>query len=63
MTPLQLREAVGIAGGKNIYLEASGGVSLENLREVAETGVNGISSGALTHSSTWADIGFDWGMR
>ena len=58
-----LRAAVQVASGSGIYLEASGGITLENLREVAGTGVDGISSGALTHSAPSADIGFDWGIR
>lgn len=57
----ELEEAVTISSGSGIYLEASGGITLDNVRRVAETGVDGISSGALTHSSPWSDIGFDWG--
>ncbi|MBN2587365.1 MAG: carboxylating nicotinate-nucleotide diphosphorylase [Candidatus Fermentibacteraceae bacterium] len=57
----QLREAVRLSAGSGVYLEASGGVTLDNIRSIAETGVNGISSGALTHSAPSADIGFDWG--
>ncbi len=41
---------------KGIILEASGGISLENLAEYASTGVNVISIGALTHSSRWLDM-------
>ncbi|MCK5116572.1 MAG: carboxylating nicotinate-nucleotide diphosphorylase [Candidatus Aegiribacteria sp.] len=62
MNPDTLRAAVRAASGSGIYLEASGGITLENLREVAGTGVDGISSGALTHSAPSADIGFDWGI-
>jgi nicotinate-nucleotide pyrophosphorylase (carboxylating) len=58
-----LEEAVRTASGRGIYLEASGGITLDNIREVAGTGVNGISSGALTHSAESADIGFDWGKK
>lgn len=61
MEPEELEEAVAISSGSGIYLEASGGITLGNVRRVAETGVDGISSGALTHSSPWSDIGFDWG--
>jgi len=43
----QLKEAVAIGQGK-IELEASGGISLENIRDVAETGVDYISIGSLT---------------
>ncbi len=54
-----LREAVGIVAGR-CYLEASGGVTLETVGEIAATGVNGVSVGALTHSARAADIGLDW---
>lgn len=50
-----LKEAVALAGGKAV-LEASGGVNLKNVREVAETGVDLISIGALTHSAPACDI-------
>ena len=60
MMPLELEKAVSIASGSCCYMEASGGISLDNLRRTAETGIDGISSGALTHSAAWADIGFDW---
>jgi nicotinate-nucleotide pyrophosphorylase (carboxylating) len=60
MTPGLLRLAVSMASGVGCYLEASGGVTLDSVREIASTGVNGISSGALTHSAAWADIGLDW---
>lgn len=63
MGPATLAEAVRVASGSGIYLEASGGITLENIREVAGSGVDGISSGALTHSAASADIGFDWGMK
>lgn len=60
MTPLELEKAVAAASGSSCYLEASGGITLGNLRRTAETGIDGVSSGALTHSAAWADIGFDW---
>jgi nicotinate-nucleotide pyrophosphorylase (carboxylating) len=41
-------------------LEASGGVTLETLRDIAETGVDFISVGALTHSAPALDIGLDF---
>ena len=47
MSPAQMREAVRIAGDR-AELEASGGITLENVRAIAETGVQRISSGALT---------------
>jgi nicotinate-nucleotide pyrophosphorylase (carboxylating) len=40
-------------------LEASGGVTLANVRAIAETGVDVISSGALTHSAPSMDVGLD----
>jgi nicotinate-nucleotide pyrophosphorylase (carboxylating) len=43
-----------------IELEASGGVTLESVREIAETGVERISVGALTHSAGYLDVGLDW---
>jgi nicotinate-nucleotide pyrophosphorylase (carboxylating) len=63
MEPAILVKAVRAASGSGIYLEASGGITLENIREVAGSGVDGISSGALTHSAASADIGFDWRMK
>ena len=51
----ELREAVALAGGR-AELEASGNVSLETVREIAETGVDFISVGALTHSAPALDI-------
>jgi nicotinate-nucleotide pyrophosphorylase (carboxylating) len=53
-----LIEAVRRTGGR-IPLEASGGVSLETVRAIAETGVDVISVGALTHSVSVLDIGLD----
>jgi nicotinate-nucleotide pyrophosphorylase (carboxylating) len=50
-----MKEAVKIAKGR-VMLEASGNIKLENVREVAETGVDLISVGALTHSAVAADI-------
>jgi nicotinate-nucleotide pyrophosphorylase (carboxylating) len=58
MTPEQLREAVGIIGGQAIA-EASGGVNLATVRGIAQSGVNLISVGALTHSVRSLDIGLD----
>ncbi|MFN3668816.1 MAG: carboxylating nicotinate-nucleotide diphosphorylase [Brevundimonas sp.] len=53
-----LREAVNRAAGR-VALEASGGVSLETVRGIAQTGVDVISVGALTHSAPVLDIGLD----
>ncbi|KJS26110.1 MAG: nicotinate-nucleotide pyrophosphorylase [Hyphomonadaceae bacterium BRH_c29] len=58
MTTDMLREAVAIAGGK-VVLEASGGVNLNTVAAIAETGVNFISVGALTHSAPNLDLGMD----
>ena len=51
----QMRAAV-VTTGERVPLEASGGITLENVRSVAETGVDRISIGALTHSVTALDI-------
>ncbi|HBR21007.1 MAG TPA: carboxylating nicotinate-nucleotide diphosphorylase [Nitrospiraceae bacterium] len=58
MSVQDMKEAVNIvrSSKKEVILEASGNVSLENVREVAETGVDLISIGALTHSATAVDI-------
>ena len=53
-----LRTAV-IRAKRRVVLEASGGVTLETVRAIAETGVDVISSGALTHSAPVLDIGLD----
>ncbi len=55
MNPTQLREAVELVAGR-AELEASGGFTLETIREVAETGVDFISVGALTHSAPALDL-------
>ncbi len=58
MTPAQMRRAVAIRreSGKTFLLEASGGITLRNVRQVAETGVDRISVGALTHSPPTIDF-------
>jgi nicotinate-nucleotide pyrophosphorylase (carboxylating) len=60
MTPEELREAVALRdaerGADGPPLEASGGISLETVREIAETGVDFISVGALTHSAPTLDF-------
>ena len=53
-----LRTAVRLAGGA-VVLEASGGVSLETVAAIAETGVDVVSVGALTHSAPALDLGLD----
>jgi nicotinate-nucleotide pyrophosphorylase (carboxylating) len=57
----QLARAVGMrdAAKSRIQLEASGGVDLAVVRGIAEAGVDRIAVGALTHGSTWLDIGLD----
>jgi nicotinate-nucleotide pyrophosphorylase (carboxylating) len=55
MSTAELREAVELAG-ERAELEASGGITLDNVREVAETGVDYISVGALTHSAPALDV-------
>ncbi len=61
MSPEQLREAVALRGERaKPQLEASGGVTLESLAEIAKTGVDFISVGALTHSAPALDIGLDF---
>lgn len=59
MGPEQLREAKQIIGDARITVEASGGVNLGTIRGIAETGVDVISVGALTHSAPNFDIGMD----
>ena len=51
----ELRGAVELAGGR-AELEASGGITLDTIRAVAETGVDYISVGALTHSAPALDV-------
>jgi nicotinate-nucleotide pyrophosphorylase (carboxylating) len=57
MTPAEVRECVRRAAGR-VKLEVSGGVNAANIREYAETGVDFISVGALTHSAPAADVHF-----
>jgi nicotinate-nucleotide pyrophosphorylase (carboxylating) len=58
MGPAALRASVAAVAGR-AQLEASGGITLETVRAVAETGVDYISVGALTHSARALDIGLD----
>jgi len=62
MNPAQLREAVARRNAVDpaIELEASGGVHLGTVRQIAESGVDRISVGALTHSAVALDFGLDW---
>jgi nicotinate-nucleotide pyrophosphorylase (carboxylating) len=59
MNPDQLREAVRLCQGR-VKTEASGGVTLAKVRAVAQSGVDFISVGALTHSAGAVDIGLDF---
>ena len=61
MSPAELRQAVSWRDARNpgIELEASGKVDLRTVREIAETGVERISVGALTHSAVCLDVGLD----
>jgi nicotinate-nucleotide pyrophosphorylase (carboxylating) len=58
MDPSTVKEAVARAGGK-VILEASGGMSLDNVRDFAATGVDLISIGALTHSAGSVDVSLE----
>ena len=58
MSPAQCAEAVSITAGAT-KLEASGGISLENAKAYADTGVDFLAIGALTHSAPVFDIGLD----
>lgn len=59
MTTEEMREAVRIRGNSAILLEASGGVNLQTVRAIAESGVDRISVGALTHSARAADFSME----
>ncbi len=59
MAPETLRRAVALVAGR-AKTEASGGVTLESIRAIAETGVDYISVGRLTQSARAIDIGMDW---
>jgi len=58
MTLAELRDAVALTGGR-ARLEASGGVNLDTIRAIAETGVDEISVGALTHSARSLDVSLE----
>ena len=61
MPPPALREAVALVAGR-VPLEASGGVRLDTVRAIAETGVDFISLGRITQSAPAVDIGLDYAM-
>ncbi|HXM73701.1 MAG TPA: nicotinate-nucleotide diphosphorylase (carboxylating), partial [Chthoniobacterales bacterium] len=58
MKPAQLREAVALGQGR-VKFEASGSVTLKNVRQIAATGVDYISIGALTHSARAIDFSLE----
>jgi nicotinate-nucleotide pyrophosphorylase (carboxylating) len=62
MSPDQCREAVTFVGGR-FKLEASGGITLENARAYAQSGVDFLAIGALTHSAPVLDIGLDMNLE
>ncbi|HYF36128.1 MAG TPA: carboxylating nicotinate-nucleotide diphosphorylase [Prosthecobacter sp.] len=59
MPPDLLRQAVALNNGR-LWLEASGGITLATIKDVAATGINAISVGALTHSARALDLGLDF---
>ncbi len=59
MSPVQMRKCVELCRARGVMTEASGGLSLANAREVAETGVDYLAVGALTHSAPVLDLGVD----
>jgi nicotinate-nucleotide pyrophosphorylase (carboxylating) len=59
MSTAKLKEAVALIDGRAVS-EASGGVTLHTVRAIAETGVDWISVGALTHSAPSLDLGLDF---
>ena len=61
MAPAMLREAVALVAGR-VPLEASGGVNLDTIRAIADTGVDFISLGRITQSAPAVDIGLDYAM-
>lgn len=58
MSPHRLKEAVRLSNGR-VPLEASGGINLKNIEQIAKTGVDIISVGALTHSAKAVDISLE----
>src|SRR5437868_2042582 len=62
MDPPMLRTAVALVAGR-VPLEASGGVTLETIRAIAETGIDYISLGRITQSAPAVDVGLDYGVN
>ena len=62
MSPESMQQAVAMRAkiAPDVQLDASGGITLDNLRAIAQTGVDRISIGALTHGARWVDVGLDW---
>ncbi|NJM84105.1 MAG: hypothetical protein HC844_18130 [Tabrizicola sp.] len=64
MAPLTAQFSASVARrdqvAPDVQLEASGGVNLQTVAEIARSGVDRISVGALTHGATSLDIGLDW---
>ena len=61
MSPAKLKGAVALVGGR-VPIEASGGVRLDTIREIASTGVDFVSVGRITQSAPAADIGLDYAL-
>ena len=59
MAPAEMREAVALGKKKGVKFEASGGVNLKNIRQVAASGVDFVSVGALTHSARAIDMSLE----
>lgn len=59
MAPAEMREAVALGKKKGVKFEASGGVTLKNIRQIAGSGVDYVSVGALTHSARAIDISLE----
>jgi len=61
MAPAMLKEAVALRDrvSPGVELEASGGVTLDTIADIARTGVERISCGAITHQAVWIDLGLD----
>ena len=59
MNPAEMREAVALGKKKGMQFEASGGVTLKNIRQIAGSGVDYISVGALTHSARAVDLSME----
>lgn len=62
MTPETLRKAVELVAGR-VPIEASGGINLDTIRDMASTGVDFVSVGRITQSAPAADIGLDYGLQ